>query len=111
MITSASLAGLKKVVKTNLLLTKSFTCNNIVITMQIQTIFKAGNSNVVTIPAELMQQLNFRVGEKVVVEKSPVGQGLVIKKSGLVKYTDELNQWFKVFIKENGKILDELAVR
>jgi len=45
------------------------------------------------------------------VEKSPVGQGLVIKKSGQVKYTNELNQWFKVFIKENGKILDELAVR
>jgi len=79
--------------------------------MQIQTIFKAGNSNVVTIPTELMQQLNFRVGEKVVVEKSPVGEGMLIKKSGLVKYADELNQWFKVFIKENGKILDELAVR
>lgn len=110
MITSASLAGLKKVVKTNLLLTKSFTCNNIVITMQVQTIFKAGNSNVVTIPTELMQQLNFRLGEKVMVEKSPVGQGLIIKKSGRGKYTDELNQWFKVFIKENGKILDELAV-
>jgi len=82
-----------------------------VITMQIQTIFKAGNSNVVTIPSQLMQQLNFRVGEKVVVEKSPVGQGMVIKKSGRVKYTDELGQWFKIFIKENGKILDELAVR
>ncbi len=82
-----------------------------VITMQIQTIFKAGNSNVVTIPTELMQQLNFQVGEKVVVEKSPVGEGMLIKKSGQVKYTDELNQWFKVFIKENGKILDELAVR
>ncbi|MEK7514091.1 MAG: AbrB/MazE/SpoVT family DNA-binding domain-containing protein [Patescibacteria group bacterium] len=79
--------------------------------MQIQTIFKAGNSNVVTIPTELMQQLNFQVGEKVVVEKSPVGEGMLIKKSGQVKYTDELNQWFKVFIKENGKILDELAVR
>ena len=79
--------------------------------MQIQTIFKAGNSNVVTIPTELMQQLNFRVGEKVVVEKSPVGEGMLIKKSGLAKYADELNQWFKVFIKENGKILDELAVR
>ena len=78
--------------------------------MQIQTIFKAGNSNVVTIPTELMQQLNFRVGEKVVVEKSPVGEGMLIKKSGLAKYADELNQWFKVFIKENGKILDELAV-
>ncbi|MCG2692406.1 AbrB/MazE/SpoVT family DNA-binding domain-containing protein [Microgenomates group bacterium] len=79
--------------------------------MQIQTIFKAGNSNVVTIPTELMQQLNFQVGERVVVEKSPVGKGMLIKKSGQVKYTDELNQWFKVFIKENGEILDELAVR
>lgn len=92
-------------------MTKHCACNNMVITMQIQTIFKAGNSNVVTIPTELMQQLNFQVGEKVVVEKSPVGEGMLIKKSGQVKYTDELNQWFKVFIKENGKILDELAVR
>jgi len=111
MITSASLTGGKKVVKGKISLDKSFTCNNMVITMQIQTIFKAGNSNVVTIPSQLMQQLNFQVGERVVVEKSPVGQGLVIKKSGQVKYADELGQWFKIFIKENGKILDELAVR
>lgn len=80
--------------------------------MQVQTIFKAGNSNVVTIPAELMKELNLRVGEKVMVEKTPVGEGLMIKKNNSKSgYKDELDQWFKVFIKENGKILDELAVR
>lgn len=93
-------------------MTREWFCNNIVITMQTQTIFKAGNSNVVTIPAELMQELNFRSGEKVMVEKSPVGEGMIVKKSkAKSKYKDELNQWFRVFIKENGKILDELAVR
>ena len=80
--------------------------------MQLQTIFKAGNSHVVTIPAELMQQLDLRVGEKVSVEKAPLGEAMVIKKStSSAKFTDELNAWFKVFIKENGEILDELAVR
>jgi len=87
-------------------------CNNIVITMPLQTIFKAGNSHVVTIPTELMQQLDLRAGEKVSVEKAPLGNAMVIKKStNKIMFTDELNAWFKVFIKENGEILDELAVR
>ena len=80
--------------------------------MQVQTIFKAGNSHVVTIPTDLMQELNLKVGEKVTVDKSPLGDAVVIKKSqSRVKFTDELAAWFKVFIKENGKILDDLAVR
>ena len=80
--------------------------------MQLQTIFKAGNSHVVTIPAELMQELNLRVGEKVVVAKSPLGDGMVIKKSlAKADHAGELAAWFKTFIKENGEILDELAIR
>jgi len=80
--------------------------------MQVQTIFKAGNSNVVTIPAELVQDVNLKPGEKVTVEKVPVGEGLIIKKTNTKsKYQDELNQWFRVFIRENGEVLDELAVR
>jgi len=93
-------------------LTKTATCNNIVITMPYQSIFKAGNSNVVTIPTELMKELNLKIGEKVVVEKSPVGQGFLVKKAPSKRpYQDEMLQWFKIFVKENGAILDELAVR
>lgn len=80
--------------------------------MQLQRIFKAGNSHVVTIPAELMDELDFSAGEKVVIAKSPLGDGIVIKKSlTKVSHVGELAAWFKTFIKENAEILDELAVR
>lgn len=80
--------------------------------MQLQTIFKAGNSHVVTIPKELIDELNLKVGEKVTVEKAPLGDGVVIKKpKNDNRFAADLNAWFKIFIKENGKILDELAVR
>ena len=38
--------------------------------MQIQTVFKAGNSNVVAIPKDLSKELGFKSGQKVVVEKT-----------------------------------------
>lgn len=74
-----------------------------VITMQIQTIFKAGNSNVVTIPTELMQQLNFQVGEKVVVEKSPVGEGMLIKKVAKLNTPTNLINGLKSLSKRMGR--------
>jgi len=78
--------------------------------MQTQTVFRAGNSNVVTIPTNLMKELNIKVGEKVMVEKSPTGNGLLVKKTNS-RADDDFKNWVKVFIKENKETLDDLALR
>ncbi len=80
--------------------------------MQVQKIFKAGNSKVVAIPPEIMAKVGLRLGDKVVVE--PANASLVVRKVGIKVSKDkktELKQWFKEFVKENGEILDELALR
>lgn len=84
--------------------------------MQIQTVFKAGNSSVVTIPKPLAKELGIRPGQKVVVEKASSGDGLVITKVGKTGVKKalidaEFKQWLEVFLRENAEILDELAVR
>lgn len=79
--------------------------------MQTQRVFQAGNSQVVAIPKDF----GFRVGHKVVVEKTPDGvfirRAEGAKKSSKAKSEAEFQSWLNVFIKENGEILDELAVR
>lgn len=79
--------------------------------MQVQTVFKAGNSDVVALPKEL----GFKKGDKVTVEKASENEVLVKKvTSRKIKATaskTEFDKWLKVFIDENGKILDELAER
>lgn len=78
--------------------------------MQTQTIFRAGNSQVIAIPKNFGKQ-----GEKVVVETTSNGEVLVVRKESFVssKKTSkkEFNKWLGVFMKENGEILDELALR
>ena len=81
--------------------------------MQIQTVFKAGNSNVVAIPQELNRKLNIKTGQKVVVEESGNGNILIRKltKEKQTSTDEKFKKWWKVFLKENAGILDELAVR
>ena len=85
--------------------------------MQTQTIFQAGNSEVVAIPKHLMKELNFKNGQKVVVDKTSDGEAIVIKKltksssKSFKRSNEEYNKWLDLFMKENGEILDELAVR
>lgn len=90
-------------------------CTNIVITMQTQIIFQAGNSSVVAIPKYLMEDLNLSVGSKVVVDKAD-DNSVIIKRTSPSKtkkgYVDAaFKKWLGVFLKENGEILDELAER
>lgn len=97
-------------------LTNEFVCYNIVSTMQIQSVYKAGNSMVVTIPRHLAKELGFHPGQKVVVEKASSGAGLVISKvvkSGVKRARVDVGfkQWLEVFLEENAEILDELALR
>jgi len=86
--------------------------------MQIQQIFKAGNSSVVSIPKNLMKELGLKSGQKVVVGKTSDGSAFVVKKIDKVKKsksklatTKEFNRWLKDVLKEDAEILDELAVR
>ena len=83
--------------------------------MQTQTVFKAGNSNVVSIPKPLLKETGIKVGDKVILER--VGSGFVVKKAdiekdkGEKKAKKEFKKWLDTFMDENGEILDELAVR
>jgi len=85
--------------------------------MQTQTIFQAGNSYVVSIPKHLIKDMNLKPGTKVAVDK--VNDDVIVVKKisskqsvNSRKQSDrEFNRWLKIFMEENGEILDELAVR
>lgn len=85
--------------------------------MQTQTIFQAGNSEVVAIPKHLLEELKLKNGQKVTVDKASDDDAIVIRKasksikpSRKVSKT-EFNKWLDKVIKEDAEILDELAVR
>lgn len=82
--------------------------------MQTQTIFQAGNSNVVAIPADIFSEMQFKTGDQVIVEKVDEDTIVVKKSSSKTKKSAskaEFHKWLKVFMDENGEILDELAQR
>ena len=86
--------------------------------MQTQTVFQAGNSLVVAIPKHVAKDLNIRKGHKVVVDKSPEGDAVMIKhadKASTQRPTThtsrEFNQWLDQFIEEDRGLLEELASR
>ncbi len=77
--------------------------------MQIQTIFKAGNSNVVALPKDL----GFKFGDKVTINK--LNGGIFIEEAKKEKskkaITKEFQKWLKEVLVEDKEVLDELAVR
>lgn len=85
--------------------------------MPTQTVFKAGNSNVVAIPKDLSRELKITPGQKVIVAKIPEEEAIVIKKVTKTKKTKEsainreFKSWLEKTLKEDEEILDELAVR
>ena len=86
--------------------------------MQTQKVFQAGNSQVVAIPKELARELGIKVGHRVVMEKTPDGRAIVIKRAdeGTAKISKtkadaEFQQWLDAVFKEDAEILDELALR
>lgn len=80
--------------------------------MSTQTVFRAGNSNVVAIPQELSKKLQLTVGQKVILEDNGKNE-IVIKKVTKSKLSGkkEFERWWKAFLEENAEILDELAIR
>jgi len=85
--------------------------------MQIQTVFKAGNSNVVAIPKDISEEVGIKKGSKVIVEKTPDNRIVVSKaetkkkKLAKDKISHEFKKWLDKVIREDKEILDELAIR
>ncbi len=50
--------------------------------MQIQTVFKAGNSNVVAIPRPISKELGLKKGSKVVIELAADRRSVLLRKVG-----------------------------
>jgi len=83
--------------------------------MQIQTVFRAGNSDVVSIPKYLGDKYDIGQGEKVEVDEV-LNVGIIIKKATKTKVSVaksavglEFKKWLKDATKEDAEILDQLA--
>ena len=85
--------------------------------MYIQKIIKAGNSDAVVIPKDIVRQLGMQTGQKVIVDTVSTN-AIVIKKADPKKIGKnkkgseaEFETWLKNVLEEDAEILDELAVR
>lgn len=70
----------------------------------------------VAIPKDIGRSLGIKSGQKVFVEESPDGNGVLVRK--ITKVTKkregvnkEFKNWLKEALKEDAEILDELANR
>jgi antitoxin component of MazEF toxin-antitoxin module len=83
--------------------------------MQTQTIFRAGNSNVIAIPSYILDDSNFKAGHKITLDKvdenTMVIKTITPSKQKKITADTAFKKWLDVFMKENGEILDELAER
>lgn len=84
--------------------------------MNLQPVVQIGNSDGVTIPAHLMTELRIKRGQKVVVDRIPDTENLVIITKPLIKtdkteLTREFQTWLASFLKEDKEVLEELAGR
>lgn len=82
--------------------------------MQIQTVFKAGNSDVIAIPKHLSEETGIKSGIKIVVDK--VEGGIFVRKAEKQKpkknaVNKEFKKWLGEVLKEDAEILNELAER
>lgn len=86
--------------------------------MDIQTVFRAGNSDVVALPNELKKREGIKVGSKVEWKATPIGFVLLThsmeeKREAKTKTaTDkEFKKWLSAALNEDKEILDELERR
>lgn len=82
--------------------------------MQIQTVFKAGNSNVVAIPSEFVNNYGYETGLQVMLSTYDDGNTLIVKKVNknklsASKVSREFKKWLNNTLEEDSEILDELA--
>lgn len=91
----------------------------IVLTMLAQKIFGAGNSDVVSLPKDLVKELGFKRGDKVIVSRLMEEDAIVIRKhkkttkksKEKTAVSAEFKKWLKDVLKEDKEILDELSLR
>lgn len=83
--------------------------------MQLQTIFKAGNSDVVAIPLEVRKKTGLKTGSNIIVEVAPDGETVVISKAGnninRSFITPGFINWLGDFNKKYGSALRDLATK
>lgn len=81
--------------------------------MNVQTIFQAGNSHAVAIPAAIMKELSLKKGQEVTIDRIPDSDAIIVRpkssKKGTKLTDSEYLAWRKQFFEEDGKILDKLA--
>ncbi len=85
--------------------------------MQMQTVFQAGNSPyAITIPRHIAEDVGFKRGGKVMVNKFDDDSVLVKKatvspKTQIGKISGEFKKWLEKVLIEDKGVLNELAVR
>lgn len=80
--------------------------------MQTQTVFKAGNSDVISIPAELKKKTGIKAGTNVILQISPDGKTIMVSHANDTKnsnITPEFMSWLNDINKEYGPALQKLA--
>lgn len=80
--------------------------------MQIQTVFKAGNSDAVVISPEIKKKTGIKTGSKIVVGVASDGKTIVINEVGdktKATLTTDFFEWMKSFNREYGSALAELS--
>lgn len=84
--------------------------------MNTQTVFKVGNSLAITIPSEIVHELNFRKSQKVSVEYIPENNSILVRpvwrrQKKNKRSEREFKAWLASFLEEDNELLDELAHR
>lgn len=83
--------------------------------MQTVKVFKAGNSDVMTLPQPLLREWGIQTGGELTVEKVPDSEAILVfptrKKTKSNAVSAEFNKWLDGFLDENAEILEELADR
>lgn len=80
--------------------------------MFTQKLYKTGNSVAVTIPKQLLEELNLKEGSEVMIEKEGENIALISKNSKLASdVTPEFMKMVDEFIDKNEDVLKELANR
>lgn len=80
--------------------------------MQIQTVFRAGNSDAIVISPEIKKKTGIKTGSKIVVGVASDGKTIVINEVGdknTATLTTDFFGWMEGFNKEYGSALAKLA--
>jgi antitoxin component of MazEF toxin-antitoxin module len=79
------------------------------------TIFQVGNSAAITIPRDFFREMNFKFGQKLMLQPVPNTKKFVVSPVEKIKpktgVSLEFKKWLNNFLDEDGALLDELEER